>query len=131
MAWNDSLDCADVDCTYFATCHPCTVRLDPIEHACRDGLEDDCNGVTDCADADCVGASFCALCQPSEMRCGDRIDDDCDGATDCEDADCALVVVCSGCFPRENGSRSPLIRTQPSCVAASAPNKTQLTSVRF
>jgi hypothetical protein len=53
-----------------------------IEHRCADnGLDDDSDGLTDCADPDC--ALFCP-----EARCADGLDDDSDGLVDCHDLDC-------------------------------------------
>lgn len=65
----------------------------PPEQACGDGIDNDSDGLIDCADPDC--ASF-AGCQetPSEI-CDNEQDDDGDGLVDCADPDCASVAPCA------------------------------------
>ncbi len=83
--------------------------------ACSNGVDDDCDGKTDCQDPGCqavsesCGVSVCAgvkawvcltrtfgLCLPqapvpeaSDLTCGNGLDDDCDGLVDCQDPGCA------------------------------------------
>lgn len=53
-----------------------------VERRCAgDGVDDDSDGLADCADADC--ARVCP-----EVRCDDGVDDDLDGRADCVDLDC-------------------------------------------
>jgi hypothetical protein len=120
-------DCADPSCrgvvcdgatgrvcsgTAPSTCTVCPTGL-ASEGAtqCADGRDNDCDGVFDCADADCQPAggapgracnAFGGTCiltagVPScgcptgatvESTCSGGVDDDCDGRTDCADADC-------------------------------------------
>jgi hypothetical protein len=47
---------------------------------CDDGLDNDCDGLTDFDDPDCTA--------PGETDCFDGVDNDSDGLTDCEDPDC-------------------------------------------
>ena len=54
--------------------------------ACGDGVDNDGDGDTDCADADCASDASCA--GPTET-CDDGVDNDGDGDTDCADSDCA------------------------------------------
>ncbi len=56
------------------TCTPGT----PIDEICDDGLDNDCDGLTDALDSDCVG-----VCIPTgdETIC-DGVDNDCDGLID-------------------------------------------------
>ena len=77
---------------------------------CRDRIDNDCNGLTDCQEIACDGLS-CALdggssCQcvagtATEKDCADRQDDDNDGLTDCGDSlpdgggDCPIGVACT------------------------------------
>lgn len=61
----------------------------PSERYCKNGVDDDCDGLTDCADPDCQGRG-------PELACTDGRDDDCDGATDCADSDCAGTCPCGG-----------------------------------
>lgn len=59
------------------------------EVVCNDGLDDDGDGLTDCAERACDGIAGCRLPPDSELDlCGDRLDNDADGATDCDDGDC-------------------------------------------
>ncbi|MEQ1501907.1 MAG: hypothetical protein ABMB14_06735, partial [Myxococcota bacterium] len=50
------------------------------ERDCADGLDDDGDGWTDCADQDC--AADCG------EACDNAVDDDADGLVDCADPDC-------------------------------------------
>jgi hypothetical protein len=50
----------------------------PGDATCSDGLDNDCDALTDTEDPDCVAMP--------EMNCFDGIDNDSDGLTDCEDA---------------------------------------------
>lgn len=65
-----------------------SVHPDAAEQ-CGTGLDEDCDGATDCADSDCVGSPAC-----TESTCDDGLDDDADGLVDCEDADCASAAAC-------------------------------------
>ncbi len=79
---------------------------EPSESSCQDGVDNDCDGLRDCADPDCVGATP-ELCGPpgvdedcdtlidescGEDNCADGIDNDGDFATDCDDTDCVGLV---------------------------------------
>lgn len=63
-----------------------------MEMICDDGIENDGDGVADCADTDCDGANVGpggAPCEAgAEMSCFDGFDNDADGFADCEDFDC-------------------------------------------
>ncbi len=61
-----------------------------FETTCNDGMDDDNDGATDCADPDC--ASFCE--GSGGEVCGDSLDNDQNGATDCDDAACSNFVGC-------------------------------------
>jgi hypothetical protein len=58
------------------------------EPRCDDGLDDDADGATDCADGDCVTFPGCA------EECDGAVDEDLDGRFDCADSDCALEPRC-------------------------------------
>jgi len=70
--------------------------FEPSESNCGDGLDNDCDGDTDCDDSDCSGEACGAgqggaICQSSacaERTCYDGRDNDGDGMTDCADPDC-------------------------------------------
>ncbi|MFH2009057.1 MAG: MopE-related protein, partial [bacterium] len=71
-----------------------------------DGVDNDNDGSTDCADSDCMGLSCGAngrVCSggvctcpggSSETQCQDGQDNDCDGAVDCADSDCSANPAC-------------------------------------
>lgn len=56
------------------------------ETDCTNGADDDCDGLADCADADCAGVV-------AEI-CDNGVDDDCDGLADCDDVDCSAGAAC-------------------------------------
>lgn len=65
------------------------------EGRCQDGLDDDADGKSDCADTDCHGREGCPVPITQETgRCTNLVDDDSDGATDCADPDCGDDRAC-------------------------------------
>jgi hypothetical protein len=126
---NDTLDndgdmfanCADSDCTTklcraspsaftcdlagFCSCNGVTNPAP--ETSCADTLDNDCDGLVDCADiANCCGIGACAACAP-ETICNDGVDNDGDTLTDCDDPTCDNKTCGAGgrkcrnfvCFP--------------------------------
>ena len=124
------IDCADSDCAADAACDvcgngicgggedSCTCVADcgaapSLELSCSNGADDDCDGLSDCADADCTSDPACEICgngscasgedvcscpadcgaAPAE-DCENGVDDDCDGSVDCGDTDCSAVPLC-------------------------------------
>jgi hypothetical protein len=117
------IDCAETACAgqscgnFGRTCvgTNCTCVVDggtvqSSETLCSDGRDNDCNGLTDCADTACGGLA-CAtgrICrsgvctclldggvpQLTETSCSDGVDNDCDGKVDCADSDCAGSSSC-------------------------------------
>ena len=128
---NGLIDCDDPDCqpvgnavggacdTHGNTCSPlvsghstCSrcapggdpTKYQPIETSCGDGVDNDCDGLTDCQDPNCASTGLsCSTtgmvctaqltCQcPStsgvETSCSDGIDNDCNGFIDCKDLGC-------------------------------------------
>lgn len=63
-----------------------------IVEQCDNGIDDDGDGLADCADPDCAIA---APCLPPE-QCDNGIDDDLDGLADCADASCIGTGTCTG-----------------------------------
>jgi hypothetical protein len=63
-----------------------------FESSCSDGVDNDGDGLVDCADADCYGDPACAEFEV----CGDGIDNNGDGKTDCDDPQCAATPCCVG-----------------------------------
>ncbi len=64
---------------------------------CSGGVDEDLDGLIDCADPDCTGQTGC----PTGEICGNGIDDDGDNAVDCDDAECGTLGACLGqlCTP--------------------------------
>lgn len=60
----------------------------PVPEICDDGLDNDLDGLIDLADPDCQGSP------QTETICSDGLDDDADGSTDCADSDCAGILPC-------------------------------------
>jgi hypothetical protein len=72
------------------------------ENDCADGVDNDGNGLTDCADPSCNGVSCgsgcaCADGGKTEVACHDRADNDGDGLVDCADPDCVGQSCGPGC----------------------------------
>ncbi len=90
---------------------------------CNNGIDDTCDGLSDCADPGCLGQScgkdgrFCpadggacacsgngGVAETTESLCGDTFDNDCNGKADCQDwaacdglsCDSALPLTCQG-----------------------------------
>ncbi|MEM7260978.1 MAG: PKD domain-containing protein [Planctomycetota bacterium] len=62
-----------------------------VLEVCDNGVDDDGDGDTDCADSECVGEAACL----EAGNCGDGIDNDLDGLTDCDDDDCDSDGLCT------------------------------------
>lgn len=65
--------------------------LPPIE-VCSDGIDNDLDGLLDCADSDCAADVACT--GPVPEVCDDNIDNDADGLFDCGDPDCSGTADC-------------------------------------
>lgn len=81
--------CGAVDCND----NDLAVSPGAVEN-CSDNIDNDCDGLHDCSDADCNGDAFCApTCIPEASaekgkKCRDGIDNDCDDVIDSDDPDC-------------------------------------------
>jgi len=62
-------------------------------------VDDDRDGLVDCADPDCGTAPACA---PVETACANGLDDDGDGRVDCADLDCAGAAGCGPQCPADD-----------------------------
>ncbi len=71
---------------------------------CRDNIDNDCNGIKDCAELSCGGQSCapdagpsceCAMGQKKEKDCANGLDDDGDLKVDCADSDCVAGTPCN------------------------------------
>ena len=63
---------------------------------CNNGIDDDGDGLIDCADFECSFSSSCSS-ESANFNCSDGIDNDGDGKVDCADdeCDCASVEICN------------------------------------
>jgi hypothetical protein len=59
---------------------------------CFNGIDDDGDGLIDCADANCVFSSECSS-ESANFNCSDGIDNDGDGDIDCADSECNCTPV--------------------------------------
>ena len=62
------------------------------EENCSDGLDNDDNGKSDCADQSCTHFDFCL--ENSAARCSDGLDNDVDTLIDCKDPQCCAHAKC-------------------------------------
>lgn len=92
-------------------------------NVCGDGLDNDGDGTTDCADAGCVGVRHGPVVLPGYMcgaetgaSCSDGADNDSDGNVDCLDSGCQDGIQCA--------QRPPTGWTTASCLTV--PNTTAL-----
>ena len=65
----------------------------PDPEVCDDGIDNDGDGATDCADSDCSSDPACTT--PDPEVCDDGTDNDGDGDTDCADSDCSSDPACA------------------------------------
>merc|ERR1711991_828206 len=86
----------------------CLDQTEATRERCSDGIDNDNNGYTDCADYSCKRANDLEVrqaCQEgvgetsaeANAHCSDMQDNDGDGFTDCADWDCShnpLVTIC-------------------------------------
>jgi hypothetical protein len=113
--------------------HTCDGGICRGAEICTDGLDNDGDGLIDCADPDCAtlscGTGLATLkcsgtncaCNgvfpvPAEI-CNDGIDNDCDGMIDCFDSDCGGTAMCeSNCADGiNNGGSAAIDCADPSC----------------
>ena len=72
------------------SCDPAAGGPCEFGEACRDGIDNDGNGATDCMEAACATDPFCI----PEAACADAADNDLDGDVDCLDDDCDGIDLC-------------------------------------
>lgn len=70
--------------------------LDPEipREICTNGVDDDSNGKTDCADNACLGLDICKPPEEKDEICSNGIDDDQNGKIDCADQACVIFPAC-------------------------------------
>ncbi len=87
---------------------PMSTYASSTETHCNDRLDDDHDGLVDCADADCFDAPNCqagGTDENTEAACRDWLDNDGDGAVDCDDQDCQVpeIRACRGSWSGSSG----------------------------
>jgi hypothetical protein len=84
-----------------------SVRGECGAEICNDTFDNDCDGLSDCADSDCRADPACGpVCVPEV--CNDGVDNDCDGFSDCADPDCVPVAVANGPYSSYEGGTATL-----------------------
>lgn len=81
------------------------------ETNCGDHLDEDRDGLADCADADCFEAPSCEAGgsdENTEAACRDWLDNDGDGSVDCDDQDCQRpeIRACRGSWSGSSSTSS-------------------------
>ncbi len=69
--------------------------VDATETSCTDLVDNELDGLDDCADPECVGDPACV------ETCAGGVDEDRDGATDCVDSDCSADPTCAPTCPTD------------------------------
>ena len=88
----DEMSCSDGidnDCDGLVDCADPDCAPSCVESDCSNGLDDDGDNLTDCDDPDCASSSSCV-----ESNCSNGVDDDGDTFTDCDDPDCEADPYC-------------------------------------
>ena len=99
-----------------------------MREICNNGKDDNCNGLSDCADPSCFGDPTCS--QPGQEICNNGIDDNGNGLVDCADPECLTSIVCrptpgqeicnNGIDDNGNGlvdCADPQCTTFPACIS--------------
>ena len=81
----------DCDSGYECVASECVVETAVTSEICYDGLDEDGDGLVDCADDDCSSDSLCL----ESGNCADGYDNDLDGSEDCDDSDCSDDESCA------------------------------------
>jgi hypothetical protein len=97
------------------------------ETNCTDRLDDDHDGLADCADADCFDARACqagGTDENTEAACRDWLDNDGDGAVDCDDQDCQVpqIRACRGSWGGSSGGGVSQVSGPQSELSAPTPD---------
>ena len=91
------MDCLDFDCDFDPACFGGGGGGGSfgLETDCGDFADDDGDGLTDCADGDCIFDINCTPPTPATgENCTNGSDDDGDVAIDCDDAECQTAANC-------------------------------------
>ena len=78
-------DCDDNKCADYDSCSPAVT-----EERCRNGRDDNGDGLIDCLDPLCQSRAVCL-----DEICDNELDDDADGRIDCEDRECREIPSCA------------------------------------
>lgn len=73
-------------------------EFETVGEICNNGIDDDSDTYTDCADSECDGQTGQSgeTCEyGTEVSCEDGYDNDADGSTDCVDSDCLPTDSCT------------------------------------
>jgi hypothetical protein len=123
-------------------------KLPAHEENCGDGIDNDGDGLIDCADSDCKDAPECKAKRDGKPentpeRCSDWVDNDGDGLIDCDDSECQKFAVCQGSWKgpvdgdgehtaaAEGGSAPTAAKHAPGVEAADSNDGVGFVGVRF
>ena len=87
---------------------------------CDNGIDDDGDGLVDCADPDCCGTEDCGICL--EVNCDNGIDDDGDGLIDEDDPDCFSDSPCMRDHHMEDNFFTEMELVRPEVLAEMGAN---------
>ena len=73
-----------------------SLQIENDDTLCADTVDNDADGLIDCADPSCAGYPDTTVC--IETNCTDGVDNDSNGLTDCNDRDCSNNPACAGDF---------------------------------
>ncbi|OJH37365.1 hypothetical protein [Cystobacter ferrugineus] len=100
------LSCNDPRCGLNPSNAICDYLSEADGDRCGDGIDNDADGLIDCADPSCSENRYVGRCattwrQPTTVEataaaCQDGIDNDADGRVDCDDSTCSGNIACGG-----------------------------------
>jgi Glycosyl hydrolases family 32 N-terminal domain len=92
LAWLAGIALLTVSCSVI-TDFSADEYLEQSAERCSDNVDNDGNGLADCADPTCRQFDFCS--ETTEESCSDGRDNDQDGRVDCKDAKCCAFSGCA------------------------------------
>ncbi len=107
---NDCANGVDDDCDSLTDCADPDCSAATLAETCDNGLDDDCDGCMDWDDSDCPGGT--------EADCTDGVDNDCDGCVDSGDSDCPGGTEADCTDGLDNDCDGRVDCSDPDCILA-------------